>query len=228
MKILLVEDDPILNQNINDALRKENHIVERIYDGILADEIIKKEVFDCIILDIELPRKNGYDICKTLRNFNIITPVIMLTAFSDLDHKVKGFNCGADDYLTKPFYMKELLMRIDALIRRLYEPNKSNHTAPKIIAAGDLNINDSNKTVTRLGKEIVLTPREFQILRRLCLTPGEIVTKKNLIAEIWENPIEANTNTVEVYINHLRKKIDKPFKSNHIKTRIGYGYYFEE
>lgn len=224
MKILLIEDDKTINQNITDALKVENFNVVSLFDGSLAERVLKKEQFDCIILDINLPGKNGYTICKDFRHYNTETPVIILTAFSELDDKVEGFNCGADDYLTKPFYMRELVLRIHSLLKR-----KSNSELKKeIITANDIVINQSTKKVTRQGKEIILTPREFQILVRLIENKGEVISKNILIQEIWGSIVDANTNTIEVYINFLRNKIDKPFGRNNIKTKIGYGYYFDD
>src|SRR5690625_401052 len=118
MKILVVEDESTLNKNISEALSAENFLVESAFDGYLAERFLKKDDFDCVIMDINLPQKNGYDLCKEFREYNTHTPVLMLTAFDELDDKIKGFDSGADDYLTKPFYMKELIMRINSLIKR--------------------------------------------------------------------------------------------------------------
>ncbi|MBN8789172.1 MAG: response regulator transcription factor [Terrimonas sp.] len=223
MKVLLIEDDRTLNQNISEALQAESSVVTAVYDGFLAEKILRKEQFDCIILDISLPGKNGFEICKTFREYNSSTPVIMLTAFSELDDKVQGFNCGADDYLTKPFYMRELLLRIHALTKR----TGTNEEHKALISADDITITPHNKKVTRQGQEIPLTPREFQILMKLVSKKGELVSKKELIKEIWGTHLDVNTNTIEVYINFLRNKIDKPFGKQNIKTKTGYGYYFE-
>ena len=224
MKILLIEDDQTLNQNISDALKAEDFNTVSLFDGSLAERTLKKEIFDCVIMDINLPGKNGFEICKDFRQYNKNTPVIMLTAFSELDDKVKGYNCGADDYLTKPFYMRELLLRVNALIKR----NVKNEVKKEIISAGDIRISLATKKVTRQGKEIELTPREFQILVKLIENKGELISKKDLIKEIWGNIVDANTNTIEVYINFLRNKVDKPFGKSSIKTKVGYGYYFED
>ena len=224
MKILIIEDDPILNKNIQEVLIAERFIVEAVFDGLLAERLLKKEMYDCIIMDVNLPGKTGFDLCRDFRNFNTQTPVLMLTAFSELDDKVKGFDSGADDYLTKPFYMRELLLRINALIKRR---NSFSDTKNKTITADDIVIHLHTKKVTRQEKEIELTPREFQILLKLIENKGELVSKKDLIKEIWGNFVDANTNTIEVYINFLRKKVDKPFGKSSIKTKVGYGYYFD-
>ncbi len=196
------------------------------FDGNIADRFLQKESYKCVIMDVNLPAKNGYQICKDFRTINTSTPVLMLTAFDELDDKVKGFECGADDYLTKPFFMRELLLRVQSLIKRS-ENHSQSTTQQKTIILGDIVIDTLKKTVTRQGSEIVLTPREYQILKRLCTTPSEIVSKEALIKELWGTSFSTNTNTIEVYINFLRNKIDKPFGMNSIKTRVGYGYYIE-
>ncbi len=225
MKILIIEDDPILAQNINEALTSDNFVVENVYDGILAQKLLAKQAYDCVILDVNLPGITGFEICKNFRSYNTSTPVILLTAFAELDDKIKGFDNGADDYLTKPFYMRELILRINSLIKRS-ESNGSIPTSEKIVL-NDITINLSQKKVEKKGKEITLTPREFQILVRLCKNRGDVVSKSDLIKEIWGNSVDANTNTIEVYINFLRNKIDKPFGDNTIKTKVGFGYYIE-
>lgn len=224
-KVLIIEDDPALNKNIKEALAEEQMLVETVFDGLLAEKVLRKETFDCIILDINLPYKNGYDICRDLRKAQNYTPVLMLTAFDELEDKIQGYDSGADDYLTKPFYMKELVLRVNSLIKR--NQNSSGTADEDVLVAGDIIINTKTKKVTRQEQEISLTPREYQILVRLVAEKGELVPKKDLIKEIWGTSFNANTNTIEVYINFLRKKIDKPFDKNSIKTKIGFGYYFE-
>ncbi|MFN4146967.1 MAG: response regulator transcription factor [Runella sp.] len=222
MHLLLIEDDHTLNQNISEALKAENFQVSSVYDGLLADRILKRERFDCIVMDINLPGKNGYDICKDFRQINQSTPVIMLTAFGELEDKIQGYGCGADDYLTKPFYMRELILRVHALIKRNQAPQL------ETITFGDIVVNTKTKKASRQGQEITLTPREFQILVKLIENKGELVAKNKLIKEIWGNIVDANTNTIEVYINFLRNKVDKPFQKNTIRTKIGYGYYLSD
>ncbi|MFT3701253.1 MAG: response regulator transcription factor [Agriterribacter sp.] len=224
MNILLIEDDQRLNKNISEMLESEALHTTSVYDGFQAERLLKKKSFDCIIMDIDLPGKKGFDLCRDFRQYDVVTPVIMLTAFGELDDKVQGFDCGADDYLTKPFYMKELLLRINAVSKRNAAANSPNNT----IAAGDIVIHQAAKKVMRQGCEIILTPREYEILVRLIANKGELVSKKQLIKEIWGRHFDANTNTIEVYINFLRNKIDKPFERQSIKTRVGYGYYFDE
>lgn len=221
--ILIVEDDKVLNENIRSALEAEGFQVAQAFDGFIAEKLLKKNDYECVILDINLPLKNGYEVCKSFRQYNSSSPVLLLTAFDELEDKVQGFESGADDYLTKPFFIKELLMRISALIKRSARKNEVND----ILVVGDLVVNQRIKSVNRSGKEIKLTPREYQILLRLMLAAGEPVPKQLLIQEIWGSAFEANTNTIEVFINFLRNKIDKPFDKKIIKTKVGYGYYLE-
>jgi len=226
MNVLIVEDDPTLNKNISEALAAENIISESVFDGLLAEKILNRTSFDCVIMDINLPGKTGFDLCRDFRVFNTETPVLMLTAFGELEDKVKGFNCGADDYLTKPFFMRELILRIKSLVKR----SKSNGAHQKnsaTIVADDITIHLAQKKVLHKGKEIALTPREYQILLKLCENQGEVISKSDLIKEIWGSSFDTNTNTVEVYINFLRNKLDKPFGKKSIKTKVGYGYYFD-
>lgn len=226
MKVLIIEDDPTLNKNICDALSAEKIFSESVFDGQLALRMLVKTHFDCVIMDINLPGMTGYELCRNFRTFNTETPVLMLTAFSELEDKIKGYDCGADDYLTKPFFMRELILRINSLVSRIKKIKLNAQQAESIIA-DDITIQIAQKSVFRQGKEISLTPREYQILLMLCENKGEVISKSDLITEIWGSTFDTNTNTVEVYINFLRNKVDKPFGKNSIKTKVGFGYYFD-
>jgi len=223
MDILLVEDDPTLNSNISLALQAEGLQTFTFYDGFLAEKTLKQRDYDCVILDISLPGKNGLDVCQEFRKHNTHTPVIILTAFSELDDKIKGFNSGADDYLTKPFFMRELILRVNSLLKRAGKPAEKSQK----ISVSDLLIDLDKSQVFKQDIEINLTPREYQILIKLAENPGEIVPKKALIREIWGANMDSNTNTIEVYINFLRNKIDRPFNTQTIKTKVGYGYFLD-
>lgn len=204
-KILIIEDDPELNRNVKDPLTAENMEVEAVYDGLLAERLLKKTEFDCILLDVNLPGKNGFDLAKDFRSHNIHTPILMISAFSELEDKVQGYEMGADDYITKPFYMREMILKINSLIKRSRN-NPLEKFKNEIIVANDLQINTATKKVQRQNVEINLTPREYQILLKLLESKGEIVSKQTLVQEIWGKSFDANTNTIEVYINFLRKK----------------------
>ncbi len=225
-KILLVEDDASLSRNIQEALTADGYEVTTVYDGLLAERLLKKEPFDLLILDVNLPGKSGFDLCAFYRSFNADNPVIMLTAFDELDDKVKGFELGATDYLTKPFYMRELLLRIKVQLQKS-DQIKEKNSDKKWLLVDDIKVDLKSKSVFRADQEISLTPREYQILVRLLKSNGELIPKKELIQEIWGRAFDSNTNTIEVYINFLRNKIDKPFGKKSIRTKVGYGYYFE-
>lgn len=223
-RILLIEDDPVLNQNIKESLEMEQYSVQVAFDGLLAEKILRKNEFECVILDLNLPYKNGYTLCREFRMYNKTTPVLILTAFDELEDKVEGYESGADDYLTKPFFMKELLLRIQSLLKR--NPAQVIKMEEEVLMVDDISVNLATRQVWRKGQEVILTPREYQILVRLVEAKGAIVSKKDLISEIWGTSLDVNTNTIEVYINFLRKKIDKPFGKDSIRTKIGFGYYF--
>ena len=225
-KILLIEDDPDLNRNVCEALRAENFHVESSFDGQLAAKMLRRNPYDCVVLDVNLPGKTGFEVCKEFREYNKHTPVLMLTAFDQLEDKEEGFQAGADDYLTKPFFMKELQLRIDALIKR--SKNVKSPDFDNIIKKNTIIIDDANKKVTRKGVEIELTPREYEILLMLVRADGQLVTKRELMEKVWGVNFDTQTNSLEVYMNFLRKKIDKRFGYNTLKTKVGFGYYFDD
>ena len=221
MKILLIEDDASLSNDLKHQLVQEGFEVETAFDGLIAEKLIQRSKYDCILLDVNLPGKNGYELAKAIRSYGIATPIIMLTAFGEIDDKLQGFSEGADDYLTKPFFFKELLARIKVFLKR------SEHfslDSPLLVVA-DLVIDLAKKQVRRADVPIKLTAREFDLLKLLAEAKGNPVAKKELLAKVWGTTFETNTNTLEVFINLLRNKIDKPFEPKLIKTRIGFGYY---
>lgn len=220
-KILLVEDDVQLHINIKEALTADGFVVEGAFDGVIAQRLLKTNTYDCLLIDLNLPGKNGYEICADFRKTDSHTPILILTAFDSLDDKVKGFEHGADDYLTKPFYIRELILRIQALLKR----SVVLETEEEVYSLHGIHMNNTRKKVTRNGENIDLTRREYQVLLMLLKRNGDFVSKKELIKAIWGSATGMHTNTIEVYINFLRNKIDKPFQTENIKTKIGYGYY---
>jgi DNA-binding response OmpR family regulator len=221
--ILLVEDDVNIAADLKSRLTDEGFSVEVLYDGLLAEKIIGRQSFDCIILDINIPGKNGLEVCRSIRNQHIGSPVLMLTAFGEVEDKLQGFESGADDYLTKPFYFKELLARIKALLKR----GTSQNNLHQLITLEDLIVDLTTKKVTRDGQSIKLTAREFEIIATLASAKGNTVSKKELIQKIWGTSVEVNTNTIEVFINSIRNKIDKNFPIKLLHTRPGFGYYLK-
>ncbi|QDH79861.1 response regulator transcription factor [Echinicola soli] len=228
-KILIVEDDVDLSRNIADSLRAEGIEPMVVYDGLLAAKLLERELFHGVIMDINLPGWNGFELCRYFRKRNQHTPVLMLTAFSELEDKVIGYEAGADDYLTKPFFMKELLMKVQVLLKRGQHQLDRAPNDP-IITVGALKLNRTSKEVEQMGQKIDLTPREFQILEALLEANGNLVSKKELVQKIWGTTLDisSSTNTIEVYINFLRNKLDKPFGKQSIRTKVGFGYYYKD
>lgn len=224
-KILLVEDDKTLSKNLRDYLIQEKFHVDCQYDGYSAIQSINEKSYDAIILDIDLPIKNGWEVCKEVRDNNDFTPILMLTAFDDFDDKIQGFDLGADDYITKPFFMKEVVARLRAILKR-YE--KKELIKEDKIWIHDLLIDVTQKKVFRNNTSIDLTQREYNLLIKLAEAKGNIVSKKEINQAIWEGSLDENNNTIEVYINFLRKKIDKPFSTHLLRTKIGFGYYLSD
>lgn len=226
MNVLIIEDDPDLNANIKKALEAENFFVETAFDGKIGLKLLSQKEYDCVILDINLPYMNGFEICKNFRTFNQHTPIIMLSALGELEDKIEGYAKGADDYLTKPFYMKELVLKVNVLIKR--NALKSSQPAvDNILKYDDITLNKSQKKVFRNQQEIELTFREYQIIEMLMEQKGEVLSKKKMLQEIWNTSADSNSNTIEVYVNFLRNKLDKPFGKSTIKTKVGFGYYLD-
>ncbi|WP_431241686.1 response regulator transcription factor [Flavobacterium sp. P21] len=221
MKLLLLEDDFTLSKEISTFFTSKNFECIPYYDGgLLLKKYIPNE-YDLIILDINVPGKNGFDVCKAIRETDKKTPIIMLTAFSEIDDKLTAFENGADDYLVKPFHFEELYARILSLLRRKEIPQQ---TEEKILIE-DLEILEEEMKVFRSGEEIKLTPKEFKLIMILAHAKGKVLSKQFIAEKLWDYHIETNQNTIEVYINFLRKKIDKDHEIKLIRTKVGYGYY---
>ncbi|MHC0443023.1 response regulator transcription factor [Flavobacterium sp. 3-210] len=221
MKILLLEDDFTLSKEISAFFSSKGFECISYYDGAL---LLKKYVpyeYDLIILDINVPGTNGIDVCKGIRENDKKTPIIMLTAFSEIDDKLASFDNGADDYLVKPFHFEELFARISSLLRRKEIPQQ----IEKKIIIEDLEILEEEMKVFRSGEEIKLTPKEFKLIMILAHAKGKVLSKQFIAEKLWDYHIETNQNTIEVYINFLRKKIDKDHETKLIRTKVGYGYY---
>jgi len=222
MNILLVEDELKIAALIQNALTEERYRVDIARDGEQTLEQAEINSYNLIILDIMLPKKDGLAVCKRLRENKINAPVLLLTAKNSLHDKVKGLDSGADDYLTKPFEIEELLARTRALLRR----NKTEKSA--VLKVADLTLNQTNQEVMRAGKSIELTSREYTLLRYLMIHAGEIVTRTMITEHVWNEDSAAFTNVIDVYINYLRKKIDKDFASPLIHTVRTVGYILKE
>ncbi len=224
MKILLLEDDMILTSELKKFLESHSISCDNVYDGAQFLERFKNDSYDLYLLDINVPKIDGLKICEHIRTQNKTTPIIIISAMGDLQDKKNAFERFADDYLVKPFQFDELLLRINSLLRR---SNWENHSQD-IITIGDLSINKSEQIVKRNNTIILLTLKEFQLLVYLAEANGKIVSKQQITENVWEHNFSTNTNTVEVYINFLRKKIDKDYESKLIHTRSGFGYYLSQ
>ena len=223
MQILLLEDDYTLSKEIKIFLERHSYECDCVYEGNFLMKQFRLKTYDLIILDINVPGKNGLEICEEIRTENKTVPILMLTAFGEIEDKLLAFNNGADDYLVKPFHFEELLIRIKSLIRRKDKPQMDE----KIIVIDNLEIHDDSKKVFRGGKLIELTPKEYNLLSILAKASGRVLNKQTIADELWDYHIETNQNTIEVYINFLRKKIDKDFETKLIHTKIGFGYYLK-
>ena len=220
MKILIVEDEPNLLAILRKGLAEKNHEVSAALDGTTAMGMIESNDFDVIVLDVMLPDINGIELCRRLRTSGNFVPILMLTALDNSENIVAGLNAGADDYMAKPFKFTELEARINALARRA----SVEHKPAEIIRIEDLEIDNKSKQVKRGDDKIVLTAKEFYLLYYLCKNAGTIVSREKILDNVWNINFDMNTNVVDVYINYLRKKIDKPYKNKLIHTIKGLGY----
>lgn len=222
MNILLLEDDNILSAELKKFLESHGFVCHNVYDGELFIKEIQENTYDFYLLDINVPKINGLQVCEEIRKTDMDTPVIILSAYGDISDKKEAYNRFADDYLVKPFQFDELILKINSLMRR---KTVTEHKDSEMIKIEDLIINKTEQKVTRGDKEILLTPKEFQLLVYLAEAHGRTVSKQQITEHVWEHNFNTNTNTVEVYINFLRKKIDRDFDVKLIHTRLGFGYY---
>lgn len=224
LQILLLEDDIKMAAEVSSFLKGQGYACDVVYDGLLFLKQVRQTDYHLCIMDINVPSLNGMDACKQLRDYNVQIPVLMLTAYSSVKDKVQALEYGADDYLVKPFHLSELLARVKALLRRSAHPQKED----KFIHVADLTIQMNEMRVTRAGKEIALTPKEYKLLELLALAKGRTLSKQSIAEQVWDINFETGTNTIEVYISFLRNKIDKGYDTALIHTRPGYGYYLKE
>lgn len=221
MKILLVEDEKRLAKHLNSLLQENNYMVTMANDGKSAWDLIQNDAFDAIILDWLLPEISGVEICERLRAKGDKTPILFLTAQSAIHHRIKGFEVGADDYLTKPFHSEELLIRLASLIRRSHQPPIS------IFNSKGFTFDATKHFVYFEGKSTELSQKESAILNLLFQQPGEVISRKTFLQEIWGYDFDPKTNTLEVYIRMLRTKLDQLSSIKLIYTKRGEGYYIE-
>lgn len=221
MQILLIEDDLRVAELIQRGLTEHGFTPTLAYDGLSGKKLALQNSYDLIITDIILPKMDGLDLCKEIRQAKPDIPIIMLTALGTTDDKVEGFDAGADDYLVKPFEMRELLVRIRALLKR---NSKNAQHAGFIIRYADLEMNLHTKVVKRADKEINLTPKEFKLLEYMLQNPERVLSRSEIAEKVWDTHFDTGTNFIDVYINYLRKKIDKDHNSKLIHTKSGMGF----
>jgi DNA-binding response OmpR family regulator len=222
MRLLVIEDEKDLAENLKKGLTEQGYAVDIALDGEEGSFMAETEPYDLIILDLMLPKMDGITICTNLREKGMNVPVLMLTAKSRIEDKVEGFNTGADDYLTKPFSLVELLVRVKALLRR-----KDQIELP-VLEIDDLKINLSKHEVIRDTEKITLTPKEFSILELLAMNKDNVVTRSMMLDHVWDTSYSGNSNIVDVLIGSLRKKIDKPEHKKLIQTVYGVGFKLSE
>ncbi|MCW2853118.1 MAG: response regulator receiver [Nocardioides sp.] len=219
--MLLVEDEVRLAETIRRGLMAEGFVVDLVHDGLDGLHEAEMNAYDVVVLDIMLPRLNGYDVCRRLREGGYWTPILMLTAKDGEYDQVDAFDLGADDYLTKPFSFVVLVARLRALVRR------GAPVRPARLEVGDLTLDPSTRVVQRSGQDVSLTPREFGLLHYLMRHRGDVVSKSEILESVWDLNYDGADNVVEVYIGYLRRKIDQPFGRKAIATVRGVGYRLE-
>ncbi len=220
MKILVIEDEPKVASFIKQGLEEQSYNVTVAYDGFFGHKLATENEFDVIVLDLMIPYINGLDLCKKLREEGIKTPILILTALGTTDDKVTGLETGADDYMVKPFEFKELVARIRALSKRFTDTVQ----LPKILKVADLEMNLDEKSVRRGGKYIDLTAKEFGLLEFLLRNKNRVVSRAEISEKVWDINFDTGTNVIDVYVNFLRKKVDKEFDRKLIQTMVGMGY----
>lgn len=218
MHILVAEDDVRLARVLRRVLQEDGHVVDVASDGLQALELASEPGADLIILDVMLPRMDGFDVCRSLRNAGVQTPILMLTARSGVDDRVRGLDVGADDYLVKPFALAELQARIRALTRR------SPTVVERPLRVADLSLDVSRHSAVRGGKEIPLSVKEFQLLEYFMRHPNQVLSRTQILDSVWQYDRAFTSNVVDIYVHYLRNKIDRGFPRRLLHTVRGVGY----
>lgn len=224
MDILIIEDDLRMAELISRGLEEHGFTPSLAYDGLYGKKLALQHEYDLIITDIVLPKIDGIELCKQIRQSKPDTPIIMLTALGTTDDKVEGFDAGADDYLVKPFEMRELLVRIRVLLKR---HAKAANNSGFILRYANLEMNLHTKVVKREAQEIKLTPKEFKLLEYMLQNPNRVLSRVEIAEKVWDTHFDTGTNFIDVYINYLRKKVDRDFNEKLIHTKSGMGFYLK-
>jgi two-component system copper resistance phosphate regulon response regulator CusR len=223
-KILVIEDEPKIANSLKSGLSENGYYVDVAYTGDTGLNLFKENNYSLVLLDINLPVINGYELCRIFRAANSAIPIIILTSLVELDDKIKGYDVGADDFMMKPFEFKELLLKIKVFLKRTL----ANNQPAKILKAADLEMNLDSKEVKRHEQTINLTAKEFQLLEYLLMNKNKVVSRNEIAINVWAIDFDTNTNVIDVYINYLRNKVDKPFEQKLIQTQVGMGYILKE
>jgi DNA-binding response OmpR family regulator len=218
MRLLLVEDDRRLSHTLGLSLNEEGYAVDSAHDGVAGQELAESTAYDAIILDVLLPRKDGLEVCRALRQRRVAAPILLLTARDAVAERVRGLDSGADDYLVKPFALHELLARLRALLRRA-TPQRG-----AVLTAGDLCADPATHHVERAGRRIALTVREFTLLEYFLRHPNQVLSRAQIEQHLWSYDVITGSNVVDVAVRRLRRKIDDPFATKLIETLYGLGY----
>lgn len=222
--ILIAEDEKKIADALKQGLEENGFAVAVAYDGAIALKLFRNMDFQLVIADINLPGLNGIELCKQVRQLSPAIPVIMLTAMGTVEDKIEGFDAGADDYIVKPFDFRELLIRIRALLKRIH----TTVATGTLLQADDLVMNLDSKQVTRNEQLIHLTAKEFQLLEYMLRNKNRVLSRADIALQVWDVDFDTNTNVIDVYVNYLRKKIDKGFDHPLIHTQIGMGYVLKD
>lgn len=224
MNILIIEDEVKVAAFLKKGLEEQGYRADIAYDGMMGEKMALQGVYDIVLLDLILPHINGLELCRRIRSFSQTIPILMLTALGTTEDKVTGFDAGADDYLAKPFEFRELLARIKALTKRTTGVQHKSGS----LQVFDLELDQNRKIVKRGDKIIPLTAKEYSLLEYMMINRGRVLSRVEIAEHVWDINFDTGTNVVDVYINILRKKIDKDFEKKLIHTRIGLGYLLDE
>lgn len=224
MKVLIVEDEPKLAGFVKKGLEEQAWEVDVAYDGQIGLSLALSTLYDVIVLDVNLPKINGFELAALLRREDVRTPILMLTALGTLNDKLAGFDAGADDYLVKPFEFQELIVRLRALQKRNIERGQTTN----VLKVADLELDLNERVARRSGNRIDLTAKEFGLLEYFMRNRGRVVSRVDIAEKVWDIHFDTGTNTIDVYVNFLRKKIDRDFPQKLIHTVVGMGYIMKE
>jgi len=218
MRVLVVEDNVRMAALLKRGLEEEGYAVDVAINGTEGSWLGRENAYAAIVLDVMLPGANGFDVCRQLRAANQWAPVIMLTARDEVEHRIRGLDAGADDYLVKPFVFAELAARLRALVRRGAQQR------PAVVNVGDLRLDPASRRAWRGSHELVLSPKEFALLELFMRHPDEVLSRSRILDHLWDFAYEANSNVVDQYVGYLRRKIDRPYGRTDLQTVRGAGY----